>query len=146
MKTPKIFVVLCLFVVLTTAKAISQVTRESYPLEVTISKNECLDEDVSGTITVQRLSAINSGIERGRGILIGTESGDQYTLSYEYIGSGHFGLKNIANGGFTFPMLLFHEGKLVEIIHESYRSVILVENFWTGPFIVDRYVYSVECK
>jgi hypothetical protein len=146
MKTLKIFAVLCLFVVLPTTKAISQVTRESFPLEVTINKNECLDEDVSGTITVQRLSAINSGLERGRGILIGSESGDEYSLSYEIIGSGHFGLKNIATGGFTYPMLLFHEGKLIEIIHESYRSVILVENYWTGPFIVDRYVSSIECK
>ena len=49
-------------------------------------------------------------------------------------------------GGYIFPMMLFHEGKLVEIIHESYRCAILVENYWTGPFIVDRYVYSVECK
>jgi hypothetical protein len=145
MKTLKIFAVLCFFVVFPSTKAFSQVTRGSFDWYFTFNAGDCLDEDVSGTITVQQLWNNNHYQEKGRGTLTGSTSGDDYTLTFEYNAGGHAGI-NMLTGGFTFPMLLFHEGKLVMIIHESYRGVELTENYWTGPFIVDRYVYSVECK
>jgi hypothetical protein len=145
MKTLKIFAVLCFFVVLPTTKAISQATTGSYDWNFTFSAGDCLDEDVSGTITVQQLWNNNHYQEKGKGTLTGSISGDEYTLIFEYNGSGHWG-NNMVTGGFSFPMKLFHENKLVLIIHESYRGVILTENYFGGPHIVDRYVYSVECK
>ncbi len=89
MKTLKIFAVLCLFVVLPTTKAVSQATRGSYDWNATFYAGDCLDEDVSGTITVQQLWNNNHYQEKGRGTLKGSISGDEYTLIFEYNGCGH---------------------------------------------------------
>jgi hypothetical protein len=144
MKTLKIIAVLCLFVVFPATKAFSQVTKGSYDWTFTFSAGDCLDEDVSGTATVETLSTPGSYHEKGRGTLIGSVSGDEYTLTWEYNAGFHW--HYMVTYGFSAPMLLYHEGKLVEIIHESYRGVILSENYFGGLHIVDRYVYSVECK
>jgi hypothetical protein len=144
MKTLKIFAVLCLFVVFMINKANCQTSRGSYDWDVTFSAGDCLDEDVSGTVTVQYVGTPGSYHEKGRGTLTGSTSQDEYTLTFEYNAGFHPSI--MVTYGYTFPMMLFHKGKLVEIIHESYRGVILDVNYFTGPFVVDRYVYSVECK
>jgi len=145
MKTLKIFAILCFFVVLPTTKAISQVTTGSYDWNVTINAGDCVDEDVTGTITAQQLWNRSSYHEKGSGTLIGSRSGDKYKISYE-TNSEFLWHNNIVTYGYIFPMMLFHEGKLVAIIHEAYRGVILTENYFGGPHIVDHYVYSIECK
>jgi hypothetical protein len=145
MKTLKIFAVLCLFVVLPNTKAVSQVSRGSYEWTVTITEGDCVDENVTGTVTVQQMWTRSSYHEKGRGTLIGSRSGDEYKIVFEN-NSEFLWHNNIVTWGYIFPMMLFHEGKLVAIIHEAYRLVVLSDNYFTGPYIHDRYVYSIECK
>jgi hypothetical protein len=145
MKALRILAVLCFFLVLPTTKVISQATTGNYDLNLRFYAGGCFHEDLSGTITVQQLWNNNSYHEKAKGTLIGLTSGDDYSVTFEWTTSSHLN-SNILTYGFNFPMMLFHKGKLFAIIHYSYRGVVLTKNLYSGPFIVDRTKYSIECK
>lgn len=146
MKTLKILAALSFMLVFTAINANCQKSSGEYEWifggypQITA----CIGEELTGTITVAWTQTKFTYHEKGRGVLIGATSKDEYELSYNF--NGQFIWHNVVVFGYTFPMLLKREGKLVAIIHESYRGVALSENFFEGPFIVDRYVFDVECK
>jgi hypothetical protein len=146
MKTLKILAVLCFMLVFTAINANCQKTSGEYEWFFGGYPQiaACIGEELSGTITVAWTSTKFTYHEKGSGILIGATSGAEYEISY--ILNGEFIWHHVVVWGYTFPMLLKREGKLVAIIHESYRGVALSENYFGGPSIVDRYVFDVECK
>ncbi|MBN1791196.1 MAG: hypothetical protein JW830_11905 [Bacteroidales bacterium] len=146
MKTLKIFSAVCFMIAITASTANCQKTTGEY--EWIFGSNPqitaCVGEEISGTITVAWSSNKFTYHEKGKGILTGATSGAEYEISFNF--NKEFIWHHVVVFGYTFPMLLKREGKLVAIIHESYRGIALSENFFGGPYIVDRYVYDVECK
>jgi hypothetical protein len=143
MKAFKILTSLCFIMALTSGSSYCQTQRGEYEwIFGSGSVLPCIGEELEGTITVEWSMNKFTYHERGRGILTGTTSGDEYLVSYEY--NREFIWHKIMVYGVSFPMLIKHDGKLVAIIHESYRGIAFTEE--GGPSIVDRYVYDVECK
>ena len=107
MKTLKIMAALCFMVAFTATNANCQKTSGEYEWsfggypQVT----ECIGEELSGTITVEWTSTKSTYHEKGRGILIGVDSREEYTISFEYNSVFHWH-QSLTNGGYTFPMLL----------------------------------------
>ena len=107
---------------------------------------ECLGENVTGTVNYKYFFIAESKYwnyhETGHGDLLG-ESGVVYTLDYNYNNRFIWHDKTGSIGGYSFPMLIKREGKLVAIVHESYHGVVHWDNL--EP-IVDRYIIRVQCK
>jgi hypothetical protein len=146
MKTLKILITLCILLVFSTSYANSQspIVRDEYNWDVMYGPDilPCLGEVVSGSVTVERFWNLRGYHEKGRGILTGSNGGE-YTLDFECNGVVVWNENNLFTFGYTFPIQLKHNGKLVAIIHESYRGVVLIDD-WT--VIVDRYVMKTNCK
>jgi len=142
MKTLKILAVICIALAFSANNANCQKVTGDYTWTVTFYAGDCLWEDVTGDVIVETFSTKTTYHEKGRGVLTGKDSGDKYTLDFEnnHIGQWH---EKGAVWGYTFPMLLKHEGKLVAVIHESYRAVY-VRNY--GVTVLDRYVYNFDCQ
>ncbi|NSW95296.1 MAG: hypothetical protein HPY62_11375 [Bacteroidales bacterium] len=108
---------------------------------------ECTGERVSGNVIIYYFATFTEKHrnyhERGHGDLVG-ESGTSYTLDVEYNNRGTWNEPIMCNGGYSCPMQIRREGKLVAIIHESYHGVAFIDDL-ENP-VVDRYVHKVECK
>jgi len=112
----------------------------------TATLKECLGENVTGMVNYQYFFIAENKYwnyhEIGHGDLIG-ESGAAYTLDYNYNNRFIWHDKTGMISGYSFPMLIKREGKLVAIVHESYHGVVHWDNL--EP-IVDRYIIKVQCK
>jgi hypothetical protein len=146
MKTLRIFALLCIIALLSATNAFSQRTSGSYDWIFTLTPTdcECLSEVISGTVTIEWSSAGNTWHEKAWGILTNENVDEEYTLDYE--ANMQFIFRNVTIIGWTWPMLLRHDGKLFAVIHESSRYVELPENSTSGPVIVDRFIRRVDCK
>ena len=100
---------------------------------------ECLGEIVYGDVPVTAYWINGTYHEKGNGIFIGQTSGNIYTVDEvcNLVSVWH----KAGTFQYVWPWKIRYEGKVVFILHQSYKIVFNAN----GDITVDRYMEKIQC-
>jgi hypothetical protein len=143
MKTFKFFAFFCFILAIPTNRAFSQKVEEVWIEYKTFPVNEfpCLTESISGMVIEYQFTTNDTYHAYANSILHGDQSGDEYEVSYHYNQFSNWGQHK--EGCFTniFPILIFHEGKLVMVCVGHWMYHVNAN----GELVVDRAMRFSNC-